>query len=103
MEIKWDIEYLVVDRFTDEDCTTIDGCSLCLPFHALDEGNDQTLSPCDRMKKRPTRKGLSVKPVCCQIDDHQKDIWKLELNRSTAVHGVYSRPALHAWKWVGKK
>ena len=96
------ISQLVIDRFTSMDCTSSEGCSLCLPFHALVEGNDNILSPCDRMK-RPHCKGLSVKPVCCQIDDQQKHIWKLELKRSTSVHGVYSRPPLHPRKWGGKK
>ena len=96
------ISQLVIDRFTGKDCTNSEGCSLCLPFHALVEGNDKTLSPCDRMK-RPNYKGLSLKAVCCQIDDRQKDIWKLELKRSTSVHGVYNRPALGARKWAGKK
>ena len=96
------ISQIVIDRFTVKDCTSSEGCSLCLPFHALVEGNDKTLSPCDRMK-RPNCKGLSLKPVCYQIDDQQKHIWNLELKRSKSVHGVYNRPALRARKWGGKK
>ena len=39
------ISRIVIDRFTVKDCTSSEGCSLCLPFHALVEGNDKTLSP----------------------------------------------------------